>query len=159
VPHRHHGDCDYEAIIDGDLGQESIEASSPIHGDQCEAQYQEYAVHYHSVDVSDLIAEVMYLKAALTLSLHLMRVSLCKTCNHLCSGREVVNWPGVIQVAHLWCSGNGADEIRGQVDLCASNPGEKGITNPPMDVGIELPHQLCDGWVVIFYHLSPTLGL
>jgi hypothetical protein len=34
---KHHGDNDYGAIIDGGLDQESIEASSPVHGDQREA--------------------------------------------------------------------------------------------------------------------------
>jgi hypothetical protein len=76
VSHRHHGDRDYEAIINGGLGHESIKASSPIHGDQREAQYREYVVHHHLVDVSDLIVEVVYLNAALALGLHLMRVSL-----------------------------------------------------------------------------------
>jgi hypothetical protein len=83
VLNRHHGDSDYEAIIDGGLGQESIEASSGIHGDQHEAQHREYTAHHHSIYTSDLITEVVDLEAALTLGLHLMKASLSKACDHL----------------------------------------------------------------------------
>jgi hypothetical protein len=149
-------DRDYEAIIDGGLGQESIEASSPIHGDQREAQHCEYTAHHYSIYTSDLITEVLDLEA---LGLHLIRVSLYKARDHLYLGREVVNRLGALWVVHSWRSSNGTDKIRGNMDLRASDPSEKRIANSPVDVRIELPHQLCYGWTVILYHLSPTLGL
>jgi hypothetical protein len=140
VPNKHHGDLDYGAIIDGGLGQKSVEASNPIHGDQCEAQHREYTTHHYSVYASDLIAEVVDLEAALTLGLHLMRASLCKALDHLCSGREVVNGQGYSKLRT-----HGTDEIGGHMDLYASDPSEEGITDPLVDVGIELSHQLCYG--------------
>ena len=122
---RHHGDHDYEAIINGGLGQKSVEALSPIHGDQCEAQHREYLAHHHSVYTLDLITEVVDLKAALTLGLHLMRACLRKACDHLCSGKEVLIQLGLLRVMHSWRSSNGADEIIGHIDLRASNPSGK----------------------------------
>jgi hypothetical protein len=122
---RHHGDYDYRAIIDGGLSQESVEAWSPIHGDQREAQHREYMAYHHSVYTSDVIIEVMVLEAAFTLGLHLMRVFLHKGRNHFCSGREVVNQPRVLLVVNSWHSSNGVDEIRGHMDLHASDPSEK----------------------------------
>jgi hypothetical protein len=159
MPNRHHGDHDYGAIIDGSLGQKSVKASSPIHGDQREAQYLEYSANHYVVYASNLITEVMDLKTGHTLDLHLVRASLQKACNHLCSGREVVNRPRVLWVTHPWHFSNSTDEIRGHMDLRPSNPSEEGITDSLVDVGIELSHQLCYGWTVILHHLSPTLGL
>jgi hypothetical protein len=146
---RYHRDYDYGAIVDSSLGQKSVEASSSVHSDHCEAQHRKYMAHHYTVDASDLIAEVVYLEATFALNLHLMRASLCKTCDHLCSGWKVVNRPRVLQVAHLRCPSNGADGVRGHMDLCASDPGEKRISSHSMEVGIELPHQLCYGWTVI----------
>jgi hypothetical protein len=115
--------------------------------------------HHHSVYASDLINEVVDLEAALALDLHLMRVSLCNACDHLGSGWEVVNQPGVLRVAHPWCSSDGTNKIEGQMNLCPSNPSEEGITDSPVDVGVELPYQLLYHRTVILHHLSPTLGL
>jgi hypothetical protein len=84
----------------------------------------------------------MDLEAALTLNLHLMKASLRKACDHLCSGRKVVNRLGVLQIAHLWRSSNGADEIEGHMDLHLSNPSEEEIVDSSVDVGVELFHQL-----------------
>jgi hypothetical protein len=106
---QHRRECDYGAIVDRSLSQESVKASCTVHGDHREAQHRKYTTHHHTVDASDLIAEVMYLKAALTLGLHLMRASLCEARDHLNASQEVVNRPGVIRVVHPWCSGNGPD--------------------------------------------------
>jgi hypothetical protein len=100
----------------------------------------------------------MDLKTILTLGLHLVKTSLYKACDYLCSGREVVNQSGVLLVVHLWRSSNAADEIGGHMDLHASNPSEDGIADSLVDIGVELSHQLCFGWTTILHHLSPTLG-
>jgi hypothetical protein len=89
------------------------------------AQHREYTAHHHSVYASDLITKIVEVEVALTLDIHLMRTSLCKARNLHCSGREVVNRPGVLRVALPWHSSNGANDIGGHMDLCNSNPSEK----------------------------------
>jgi hypothetical protein len=91
MSNRHHRDYDYIAIVSGSLSQKGIEALSFIYSNHREAQHREYMAHHYSINVSDLVAKVIYLKAAFNLSLHTMRASLCKACHHLGSGREVVN--------------------------------------------------------------------
>jgi hypothetical protein len=96
----HHHSCDHRAIVDGSLNQESVEALGLLHSDQCEAQHQEHMNHQDAVDASNLIAEVVDLKATVSLCLYLVRVPHSEALDHLCSGGKVVNRLKVLLVAN-----------------------------------------------------------
>jgi hypothetical protein len=88
VSHCHHRGSDQGAIIDGGLNQESIETVSPLHCDHRVAQNREYLAGQDVVNASYVIAEVAQLKAALSLSLHLVRAPSVKhSTNSLRVGR------------------------------------------------------------------------
>jgi hypothetical protein len=71
----------------------------------------------------------------------------------------MVDWPWENWVIHKRCSSNGADECVSHLDCSPSNPRSKGVAMSLMEVHVELPNYLLYHRVVIFHHISPTLGL
>jgi hypothetical protein len=95
--------------------------------------------HQDAVDAPNLIVEVVDLEATHSLYLHLVRASLYEALDHLCSGGEkVVNWPGILWIAHLRCSSDSTDKVKGHMDLLLFDPSIEGITSPSIQVGVEL---------------------